>query len=303
MKFKLALLLTFAPCVFAQETRDVSFQAVTPPPVAGVAVGMSFKDSLTPVKGAPYQATVTNESVQTLADGNRIVQSSSGNTARDSQGRTRQDAVLPAIGPLAAAEAPRLIFIQDPVAEVSYTLNMADKTAQKIPMPPALPAGAPGNEAGATFYKQMGPVTAVDAAPAHSAEVLSTETAPAPPQAGTVRTMMFQKFIAEGEGQLTTEDLGTQTLEGIVVTGVRTTRTIPPGQIGNEKPIIITTEVWTSPELKTIVSSKRVDPRIGEQTFKLTNIVRTEPDPSLFVIPPDFKLTEGPQHVMYRSNR
>jgi hypothetical protein len=105
MKFKVALLLAFAPCAFAQETRNVIFQA--PDPVAGVAVAASFKGSLTPIKGAPYTATVTNESVQTLAGGNRIVQSSSGSTARDSQGRTRQDAVLPAIGPLAATEAPR----------------------------------------------------------------------------------------------------------------------------------------------------------------------------------------------------
>src|SRR5262249_51442391 len=149
MKFKLALLLAFAPCAFAQETRDVFFQAAAP--VAGVAVGTSFRGSPAPVKGAPYSATVTNESVQTLSDGNRIVQSSSGSTARDSQGRTRQDAVLPAIGPLAAAEAPRLVFIHDPVGEVSYTLNMGDKTAQKIPMPPAPPTG-PGGEAGATFF-------------------------------------------------------------------------------------------------------------------------------------------------------
>ena len=39
------------------------------------------------VQGAPYSATITNESVQTLADGNRIVQSSTGTTARDSMGR------------------------------------------------------------------------------------------------------------------------------------------------------------------------------------------------------------------------
>src|SRR6202030_4674702 len=88
----------------------------------------------TPVQGAPYSATITNESVQTLADGNRIVQSSTGSTARDSQGRTRQDTVLPAIGNLSAANAPHLVFIQDPAAQTSYTLNLTDKTAQKMPM-------------------------------------------------------------------------------------------------------------------------------------------------------------------------
>ena len=57
-----------------------------------------------------------------------------GNIARDSQGRTRQDASLPAIGNLSAADAPHLVFIQDPVAQTAYTLNLTDKTAQKMPV-------------------------------------------------------------------------------------------------------------------------------------------------------------------------
>ena len=85
--------------------------------------------------------------------------------------------------------------------------------------------------------------------------------------------------------------------------GIRTTRTIPAGQIGNDKPISIVTEVWTSPDLKTVISSKRNDPRMGEQTFQLTNIVRAEPDPSLFAVPSDFKIIDGPQKIVYRSNQ
>ena len=111
------------------------------------------------VKGAPYTATITNESVQTLADGTRITESSSGSTARDSQGRTRQDAPLPAIGNLSAADAPHLVFLQDPVAGTSYTLNLTEKTAWKNPM---LPGGVDVSRAGAvttttdTFYVHTG---------------------------------------------------------------------------------------------------------------------------------------------------
>ena len=86
-------------------------------------------------------------------------------------------------------------------------------------------------------------------------------------------------------------------MEGVQVTGVRTTRTIPVGEIGNDRPISIVTEVWTSPDLKTIVYSKRSDPRMGEQTFQLTNIVRSEPDASLFTVPPDFKIVDGPRRT------
>ena len=99
-----------------------------------------------------------------------------------------------------------------------------------------------------------------------------------------------------------TESLGAQTMEGVVVNGVRTTRTIAAGQIGNDRPISIVTEVWTSTDLKMIVSSKRSDPRMGEQTFRLTNIVRAEPDPSLFTVPADFKMVDGgPKTIFYRK--
>jgi len=307
MKAALALFFATATCAFAQEPpKDIFFQTAVPAPGqgVGVAVGDVMKGPLAPVRGAPYSATITNESVQTLADGNRIVQTSSGSTARDSQGRTRQDFALPAIGNLSAAEAPRLVFIQDPVAQTSYTLNLAEKTAQKLPMPPPLPppSGAGGSvpEAGVTFsVPTAGPAPGLDAAgPVHV-----TSGAAVGPGDGPVSAMTFHKLLAEGQGQATTEDLGTQTMEGVIVTGVRTTRTIPAGAIGNDKPIVIVTEVWTSPDLKTIVSSKRSDPRMGEQTFKLTNLVRAEPDASLFTVPPDFRLADGPQHIMYRSNR
>lgn len=125
-----------------------------------------------------------------------------------------------------------------------------------------------------------------------------------PGAAGPMAPMTFQKtIIASDPSQVKTEDLGTQTMEGLLVTGTRSTRTIPAGQIGNDKPIIIVTEVWTSPDLKTIVSSKRSDPRMGEQTFQLTNITRGDPDPSLFSVPGDFKVIDGPQKIVYRTNQ
>jgi hypothetical protein len=111
-----------------------------------------------------------------------------------------------------------------------------------------------------------------------------------------------RSVIAAEEGEVQTEDLGAKTMEGVSVTGTRTTRTIPAGQIGNDKPLSIVTEVWISAELKTIVYSKRSDPRMGDQTFQLTNIVRAEPDPSLFTVPADFKTVDTPGPIMYRTS-
>jgi hypothetical protein len=112
-----------------------------------------------------------------------------------------------------------------------------------------------------------------------------------------------KNFDGDEHTQVATEDLGSQTMEGVLVNGVRTTRTIPAGQIGNDRPISIVTEVWTSPELKTIVYSKRSDPRMGEQTFQLKNVVRGEPDASQFTVPADFKIVDGPRPVMYRPKQ
>ncbi|MGH9934698.1 MAG: hypothetical protein ACREAM_00540, partial [Blastocatellia bacterium] len=48
---------------------------------------MSFDNRL--VKGAPFSADVVTETIQTLPDGNRIVQRVEGRIYRDSQGRAR----------------------------------------------------------------------------------------------------------------------------------------------------------------------------------------------------------------------
>ena len=245
----------------------------------------------TPVTGAPYSATITNEMTQTLGDGTHIVQKMNGNVARDSEGRTRQDAPLPTIGNLSAANAPHIVFLQDPVAQVSYTLDLTNKTAQKMPVPPPMQSG-PSAAAMASGAAVAGPVFVMRMEN-------GTSTEPMPQQ-----TMAMQKVIVSDDPtQMTTEDLGSQTMEGVTVTGTRTTRVIPAGQIGNDAPISVVTEVWTSPELKTVVYSKRSDPRIGVQTFQLTNVVRAEPDASLFIVPANFKLVDGPQPIMYRTNQ
>ncbi len=279
MQRALILVLVAASSAWAQPEANHVF-------VTGGGFGFAGRMSAAPVQGAPYSATITNESVQTLADGNRIVQTSAGTTARDSMGRTRQDAPLPSIGNLSPADAPHLVVIQDPVAQVSYTLNLTDKTALKGASLPGMALGSPTVT-----------VAAVSGAMISRGVAVPDTAIQVPPLPMTIQ----RRDIAE-EGQAQTEDLGSKTMEGVTVTGSRVTRTIPAGQIGNDRPLSIVTEVWTSPELKTIVYSKRSDPRMGDQTFQLTNIVRSEPDPSLFAVPSDFKIVDAPGPIMYKTS-
>jgi len=90
------------------------------------------------------------------------------------------------------------------------------------------------------------------------------------------------------------ENLGTQNIEGIEAEGTRTITTIPADAIGNERPIEITYEKWYSKELQLVVMSKHNDPRFGEQTYRLTNIVRNEPDASLFTVPNGYRVITEP---------
>jgi hypothetical protein len=96
------------------------------------------------------------------------------------------------------------------------------------------------------------------------------------------------------------ESLGKQLVEGVEAEGTRTTVTIPAGEIGNERPIDIVDERWYSPELQTLVLSKRTDPMSGDMTYRLTNINRNEPVRSLFEVPSDYKIKEGPGVTEFR---
>ncbi len=89
-----------------------------------------------------------------------------------------------------------------------------------------------------------------------------------------------------------TESLGKQTIEGIEAEGTRTTITIPAGQIGNERALDVVSERWYSAALQEVVLSKYRDPRLGEHTYRLKSINRSEPAHSLFEPPADYTISE-----------
>src|SRR5438034_6868711 len=66
------------------------------------------------VQGAPYCADAVHETVQVLADGNRIVQRQTSRQCRDGQGRTRQEIGTP---------GGRVnVYLRDPVAHEAWLL-------------------------------------------------------------------------------------------------------------------------------------------------------------------------------------
>jgi len=244
------------------------------------------------VKGAPYSATAVTTTTRTLADGNRIVHQSRSTVYRDSEGRTRRDQMLPAIGPYAPESSEvQLISISDPVSGVSYSLYPKSKTGDRhITTSVAL----------VTEGEKGGPIklNAHASVQEGSTAITISETGAKLAHVGPGEAWHLEKVEEEA---LQKEPLGTQVIEGVTAEGTRTVRTIAPGAIGNERPIEIVTETWYSPELQVDVMKRHNDPRSGETLYRLTEISREEPDHSLFRIPPDYKVEEGKSHIVIKK--
>jgi len=116
----------------------------------------------------------------------------------------------------------------------------------------------------------------------------ATPAAPAPPEVSPQGGTASPRTASDAaHPETSSEKLGSQTMEGVMVEGERLTTTYPVGAQGNDRPIVTTFEAWRSKELNTDLIRKLSDPRSGEETFRLTKLERTEPDPTLFQIPPD----------------
>jgi hypothetical protein len=231
------------------------------------------------VTGAPYSAEAVSEVVQTLGDGNRIVHESRTSLYRDTAGRTRREQGLAVVGPLVGVGAMGTqIQISDPVGEVSYVLDMERHEAIKMPLPKIQVASTSGGGSAASFNQTF-------------------ELPVPPPPAGGAGTVFFRRSASVSvAGTPVVEQLGPQVLEGVEAQGTRSTLTIPADAIGNERPVVVVSERWYSPELKALVLSRQSDPRYGETTYRLTNIIRSEPSADLFEVPADFTIVEGPAH-------
>lgn len=245
------------------------------------------------VKGEPYSAEAVSESVQILADGNKISRSNTTRMFRDSEGRTRRENVSSNGGNngfgYSYSTAPdssftffgfqNTISIFDPVSNVRYSLNPTDKTARRSKANFAIAEGA-----------LFG--TAQSTSPAAKA-LIETYSANAAKGSQVVVLPGLSAVSVGGNGTSRagkTESLGTRDFEGVQAEGTRSITTIPAGAIGNERPIEIVYERWYSKELQLMVYTKHTDPRFGEQIYRLTNISRSEPDRSLFVPPADYKI-------------
>jgi hypothetical protein len=209
----------------------------------------------------PFSADAITTLVRTLPDGTHITrQTMTVKMYRDSAGRSRSDRI-PGKFFVGQPAPPPTILISDPIAGYSYVLDTANKIARR------------------SSFKSIRPGV--------SGVSVDTTRQPVPANVGTP--------AANNSGpQIKTEDLGTQTMEGLIVEGRRTTVTTPAGSIGNDHDIENVSEIWTNKELRLMILQVHSDPRNGETTTKIENLSRTQPDPNLFLPPPDYKVVDAP---------
>ncbi len=225
-------------------------------------------------KGAPYSADTTNESVQSLADGNRIVNRTATKVYRDSEGRTRTERVEP--------DGTWVVSISDPVSRTTYMLYPQTRTAYQGD---AIVLNWKTGEG--TVSVATTPRTIVTQSAEKGGTFTYTMVSPASPEGAAVGRLAYAR--TDGKN-VTREELGDQVIEGVTASGTRTTTIIPAGEIGNEQPIRIVSEEWLCKDLGILVMTKYSDPRSGDTTYRVTNISRVEPDPSLFQVPADYSV-------------
>jgi len=202
------------------------------------------------IKGKPFSADTTTDTVQTLPDGNRIVRHIVSKFYRDDLGRTRREQTFGNVDPTHPGSNEVKIFIDDPVGNAAYVLDPGEKTALQL---------------------------------RRSRKFLDEGEAESVPKVRKLPPLDEARAIAQ-------EDLGSKTIAGIVCKGTRQTITIPAGQIGNAGPIAIVTETWYAPSIDTIVLSSTTDPRFGVTTYQLHNIQAGEQAISFFEVPANYQI-------------
>lgn len=261
------------------------------PAGGGLRHVIEFKNTL--VKGAPYAAESVTETVQVLADGNRIINRQTSKEYRDSEGRTRHESTVAPLGPwVAEGKSMTMTIIDDPVSGEHYSLNHSEKTANMMKMPHPIHISESGGQKEVQIEIKHESETKVE----HQVHVTATAD---PKEVRTTGVMIAPRggagamtWVQEGSGAAKTEALGKRVIEGVECEGTKETVTIEAGKIGNDRPIETVTERWHSPELKVDVLRKHSDPRFGSTEYRLQGIVRGEQPKSLFEVPSDYKVHE-----------
>jgi hypothetical protein len=229
-------------------------------------INVEAMENVPSIAGAPFTADATTEFTQMLSDGNRIERRFTTSLARDGRGRTRSEQDVAMLGPLGVLQKG-----------VNWSTGRNIGAQNEPPR----------------FTVITDPVEGITYTLDERAREARRNPAKTSTWPGLEVKKLNDKLEAAGRGNApVVESLGTRQIEGVRAEGMRSTTTIPAGQIGNLNPIQVVSERWFSKELQMAVLITRRDPRSGDTVYRLTNIVRNEPPPDLFTVPSDYRIVD-----------
>lgn len=242
---------------------------------------MRFSSSMSTVASIPFSAIVKFIFEQKLPDGNVIHFVAHTHEARDSSGRSMTETALGcARGGDGQMHEQFIVSVHDPVARINMAWGVGDNGLPKT----------------VSLYHQPDPPP--------QPPVIRRQEPPDPVELARQLKMrqasQQQQLQVRRENQ--TEDLGTRDFFGIAAQGTRNTRTIPPGEEGNDRPLVVLTEVWKSKELGLTFLVISDDPRSGRTTTECEALDRGEPNPSLFTPPAGYKVVDRTWQMVVPTN-
>ncbi|WMW82004.1 hypothetical protein RF679_06880 [Undibacterium cyanobacteriorum] len=291
--------------------------------------GMHFFSSAEPVKNAPYSAEAISETVQKLADGNTISSKSSMLNFRDSAGRSRTE-VRNAKGEttqIMISDPAGSVLTLNPATKTATKLETkvnfvggklpaggireinvekirkGKEGGENVEVRAIVGDAKPGEKTVVVRRVEGGELSSTSATTSATNHMQGKEITidVRGPEHGSAIGMLangpdgaFMRLFADSKwaAKKQSKTLGTKEIEGVKAEGKLTSYEIPAGEIGNAQALVVSDEVWTSPELQLVVYSKHSDPRSGDRIYRLTNLKREEVAASQFVAPSDYKVRD-----------
>jgi hypothetical protein len=214
--------------------------------------------------GVPYSATETTIAEHTTLEGVRYTDTNVTLLWRDADGRTRQEHVEKT----PTGVEHRGIAVIDPIAGVTLKWTVGSDIEKKV----------------ATIW------------PLAPRERVTAKIANLPP----LNTSSGGETSCGPD--CTREGMVLQEINGLQAQGWRTKRIIHVSIPPSTPDLTITNELWTSPELRIIVRHVTEDPRTGETTTNVTDVIRGDPAPELFKIPDGYQTRDMRQAAIHRES-
>jgi hypothetical protein len=230
----------------------------SPPCTFGVT---SFASSGVPSKtDAPYSATLKTSFEQKLPDGNAIRGFNVTHQSRDSKGRTMNEMATGCTrGEDGQPKERMAVNVFDPTTNTMMNWQVDDLIPKIVHV----------------FHMQIPDCKQ-----------------PTADEAAEQKKRLQTAAKTQRHDETRFENLGSKTVDGVLVEGMRTVRTIPVGEEGNDLPLEVINEQWTSKELGLTLIRIDDDPRRGRTTIEFEALSFGEPDPAVFAAPSGYKIVE-----------